>query len=927
MTLPSGTVTFAFTDIEGSTKRWEDNRAEMENAVRRHDHLMQEAITANGGHVFKTVGDAFCAAFSRPEYALAAMLDAQRALAAEDFSAIDGLRVSAALHTGTCDEREGDYFGPTVNRVARLLAIGHGGQVLVSGATCNLLRAVLPADVRLRDLGEHRLRDLFLAERVYQIVASDLSDEFPPLRSLDELANNLPLQLKSFVGREAEIAEISAMVDKYRLVTLVGSGGVGKTRTSLQVAANLLDGSGDGVWFIELAPLTVGDNIPAAAAQALGITLATAGDPIDSLTRALKSKRALLVFDNCEHLVESASHVIGAILRGCPKVKVLSTSRQFLGLDGEATYRMPSLSLPSDPNVSSLTADASARYSALLLFVERARAVDNGFGLSDENAPIIAEICRRLDGIPLAIELAASRVKMLSVSELRDRLHERFRVLTGGGRDVLPRQQTLRATIDWSYNLLAPAERKLFTRVGIFVDGFTLEAASTICVDEAADDFDVLESLSSLVEKSLVIAEREGSLSRYRLLETTRAYALENLARDDDPVHRARRHAEYFCSLAKRNDTTWGSVQTKVMVAQLTPELGNLRSALTWAIDARSDPGLGAQLVSALRPFFAVRSLNAEGVRWCDAALAGLGDHPEKEPEAALKLTSAAMIGAAPFYPRFYFYRSKFAEEFFAAAQRAAELFRILGDDRSLVLSLSMAAMHLTLMDRLEAALTTADEALDVARRCGDRLAVSRSLYAKSFAVRPEAISERKALLIEAYEMCRNAPVIYDRAAVLQALGELTFMSGDADKALRYALEGQATYEGLNAPGYNAQAQVNVAAYSLVLGRLDDALKAAADALSAAQRTSDSMIAAASLLHLATIAATKGDVEQGARFLGASDARRSGAPPRLFTEQSGYDRTIAMLREALMGARLDALMREGSAWTLDHAGGQAKLLF
>jgi predicted ATPase/class 3 adenylate cyclase len=517
--LPTGTVTFAFTDIEGSTARWERDRAAMQDAVRRHDALMRAAIATHDGVVFKTIGDAFCAAFARPEDAVAAMLDAQRALAAEDFSTIDGLRVRAAIHTGTADERDGDYFGPTVNRVARLLAIGHGGQVLVSGVTADLVQGTLPSQASLRDLGEHRLRDLARPEYVYQLVAPDLAAEFPALRSLDVLPNNLPRMLTSFVGREAEIAEITALIDTNPLVTLVGSGGVGKTRTSLQIAANLLDGSGDGVWFIELAPLASGDYIPSTIAHALGITLPPDGDQIEQLTRALKEKHTLLVFDNCEHMVEPAARVISAILRACPSVKILASSRQGLGIAGEATYRMPSLNVPRDADRATLTAAESTRYAAISLFVERARAGDRRFGLTDDNAPIVADICRRLDGIPLAIELAASRVKMFSPQQINERLNERFRMLTGGSRDVLPRQQTLRALIDWSHDLLDERERVVFRRLGIFVNGFTYAGAVAVAGGEDLDEFEIFDVLASLVDKSLVLAEPQADAVRYRLLE------------------------------------------------------------------------------------------------------------------------------------------------------------------------------------------------------------------------------------------------------------------------------------------------------------------------------------------------------------------------------------------------------------------------
>jgi class 3 adenylate cyclase len=472
--IPSGTITFVFTDIEGSTQRWDRDRAAMEEAVRRHDVLMREAVAAHNGYIFKTLGDAFCAAFARPEEAVAAIFDAQCALGAEDFSAVDGLRVRAAVHTGTADERDRDYFGPAVNRVARLLGIAHGAQVLVSGVTSDLVQGSLPSQASLRDLGEHRLKDLSRPEYVYQLVGPSLIADFPPLRSLGVLPNNLPSQSTRFIGREVELAAITKLVETNRLVTLVGSGGVGKTRTSLQVAANLLDGSGDGVWFIELAPLSSGDLIPSTVAHAMNLALPADGDQLEHLVRALQKKRALLVFDICEHLIEPAARVISAILRGCREVTTLASSRQGLGIAGETTYRMPPLTTPRDDPAAPLSAADAPRYTAIVLFAERARASDNRFALTDENAPIVADICRRLDGIALAIELAAARVKILSPRQLRDKLDERFRVLTGGSRDALPRQQTLRALIDWSHDLLDARERILFRRLGIFVDGFTL---------------------------------------------------------------------------------------------------------------------------------------------------------------------------------------------------------------------------------------------------------------------------------------------------------------------------------------------------------------------------------------------------------------------------------------------------------------------
>jgi len=625
-TIPSGTVTFVFTDIEGSTVRWDRDRPAMQDAVKRHDAIMRATIAAHAGHVFKTIGDAFCAAFASPEDAVAAMLDAQRALGAEDFAAVDGIRVRMAIHTGTADERDGDYFGPAVNRVARLLAIAHGGQVLLSGVTSDLVQGSLPAQASLRDLGEHRLKDLARPEYVYQLLAPDLAVEFPPLRSLDTLANNLPLQVTSFVGRETEIAEITALLEQHRLVTLVGSGGVGKTRTSLQVAANLVDGNGDGVWFVELAPLSSGEQVPATIAQAVGVTLAD-GDPIARLSAALKSKRMLLVFDNCEHLVEAAARVVSALITTCPQITILASSRQGLGISGEATYRLPSLSAPHAPAegiaaIGALTADEAQQFAAVALFVERAQAANNRFQLTDSDAPIVADICRRLDGIALAIELAAARVKMLSPQQLRDRLDERFRVLTGGGRDRLPRQQTLRALIDWSYDLLDEREQMLFRRLGIFVNGFMLEAAVAVGGGDDLDEFEVFDLVASLAEKSLVMAEPQGSAIRYSLLESTRAYAAEKLAESGERDRIAGRHLRYFrdwFGQVKRDADEFRANRVKAFHT----EQDDIRFALDGAL-VRGELTDGAELLVAVGPTWTAGGLGERGIAYLEAFISAL---------------------------------------------------------------------------------------------------------------------------------------------------------------------------------------------------------------------------------------------------------------------------------------------------------------
>jgi predicted ATPase/class 3 adenylate cyclase len=596
---PSGVVTFLFSGIEGSTVRWERDRVAMQEALRRHDALMRAAIVENGGFVFKTIGDAFCAAFNRAGEALDAALAGQQALQAEDFSAVDGVRVRMALHSGESDQREGDYFGPAVNRVARLLAVGHGGQVLVSGMTADLLRGLLPPETGLLDLGSHRLKDLAEPERVSQLLAPTLAVEFPALRSLDILANNLPVSLTSFVGRETEIAEITALLEKHRLVTLVGSGGVGKSRTSLQVAANHVDRFTGGVWFVELAPLSDASYVPSTIAQAANLPLGSSGEPLEALVQAIASKSMLLVLDNCEHIVDGTARALAAILRACANVRILASSRQALGIAGEAAYRMPSLPL-----------DTSAA-----LFAERARAVDRGFALTGESAVAVAEICRRLDGIPLAIELAAARVKILSPQQIHSRLDQRFRVLTGGSRDVLPRQQTLRSLIDWSYDLLDEPERTLFRRLSIFVDGFTLEGATAVCSGADLDEFDIFDLLASLVDKSLVLAETASADVRYRLLESTRAYASEKLDAAHEREAVSGKHLDFLVALfvqaRQRFDTT---MRNDELSDPLRAELDGVRAALDSALTG-SRATQGANLVGMIGEAWCAWGLEREGIQ------------------------------------------------------------------------------------------------------------------------------------------------------------------------------------------------------------------------------------------------------------------------------------------------------------------------
>jgi predicted ATPase/class 3 adenylate cyclase len=524
---PTGTVTFLFTDIEGSTRMWEQDPQAMSDALARDDDILQNATQSSGAHVFKTVGDAFCVAFSDASDALEAALASQRSLSAEGWEEGFVIRARMALHTGSVEESGGDYFGPPVNRVARLLSAAHGGQTLLSSATTELVRDTLPEGTELRDLGERRLKDLFRPERVFQLAAPGLPSEFPVLRTLEGYPNNLPLQPTPLVGREREVAEIAdrARSEEARLLTLTGPGGMGKTRLALQAAADLLEEFEDGVFFVVLATITDPELVAFTIAVSLGVK--ESGDqPLEEGLKAyLREKNLLLVLDNFEQVLEGAS-LVGELLGTCPKLKILATSRIPLRLYGEQEYPVPPLALP-DPRVLP-PVEVLTQYEAVRLFVERARAVKADFFVTNENAPAVAEICARLDGLPLAIELAATRIRILPPQKMLERLSNRLKLLKGGARDLPTRQQTLRGAIDWSHDLLEEDEKTLFGRLSVFSGGRTLEAIEEICDPEG--DLDALEGVESLVEKSL-LKQEEGPYGEWRfvMLETVQEYSREKL--------------------------------------------------------------------------------------------------------------------------------------------------------------------------------------------------------------------------------------------------------------------------------------------------------------------------------------------------------------------------------------------------------------
>lgn len=635
--LPTGTVTFLFSDVEGSTQLWENHHQSMSAALAEHDKIMRAAIEDAGGHVFSTAGDAYAASFERPGQALAAAVEAQTGLT--DLS-VDGtpMKVRMAIHTGTADERDGDYFGPAVNRTARLMSVGNGRQVLVSTATAELVQDAVPEGATLHDLGEHRLKDLSRPEQVYQLLSDSFAHDTRPLRSLDRFPHNLPIQLTSFVGREEEVIEVTKLLTGSRMVTLAGVGGAGKTRLAIQTAAELLTNYEDGVWLVELAAITDPTKVPASVMDILGIEEKAAENPIDTVTRALAKKQILLILDNCEHIVDPAARFAAAALGAGTGVSILATSREMLGVPGEYPFQVKSLASPD--SLDTEVRAALLRYPAVRLFSERGEVARPGWRVTAENADSVVQICQRLDGMPLAIELAAARLRMMPTEQIAERLDDRFRLLTGGSRTVLPRQQTLEAAIDWSYDLLSDEEKTLFGRLAVFMGGFTLESAESVCGVEPLDEYIVLDHIGHLVDKSLVQAEEKKDGVRYRMLETLRQYARQRLAESEEVELMRRRHAEHFRVLVEEAEPNLRGEDEAYWFRRLDDELDNIRQAMSWSLEA-PEPQLAQATAGHLYRYFMYRFRFVEGREWAEKAVSA-SDEPT--PERAKALLAAGTL-------------------------------------------------------------------------------------------------------------------------------------------------------------------------------------------------------------------------------------------------------------------------------------------
>lgn len=903
-----GTFTLLFTDIEGSTRLWDTHPEAMRSALSIHDELLRKAVDAAGGRLFKHTGDGSVSVFAVASDALEAAAEIQRRLAMMTFSDIGELRVRMGVHTGEVEERDGDFFGPPMNRTARLMSAAHGGQVLVSLVTERLAGAV--AGISLQDLGEHRLRDLAKPERIYQLMSDGLTSSFPELRSPDLVPNNLPTLATSFVGRDQELAEAEKLLRGARLVTITGVGGAGKTRIALQLAAEMGSAFPGGMWLIELAAVTDPDHIDSVSAQALGVAEESGRSLRQSILGFLEGREALLIVDNCEHLVAAAADLIHDILAHASSCKLIATSRELLGVGGEVAFGLRSLSVPRAGE--EIRPETIGRYDAVRLFLERAAAAKPDYRMTSKDAEAVAEICRRLDGMPLALELAAARLRSFSPTQIADNLDQRFRLLTGGSRTALPRQQTLVAAIDWSYRLLAPAEKALFERLSVFQGGFSLESAMDVCQDDGTlDSFTILELLPALVDKSLITADMEGESAGYRLLETIRQFARERLDESGAGDAYRRRHAEHFLELAREAGRNIRGPDELLWWERIDTELDNLRQAMTWGLES-DQPLIALQIAEAFWRFWWFKSTWGEGVSWLQQAVAAVGENAPKLARAEGLLGLGSLKGWAD--P---------AGDPVDLLQRAVDLYRELDAEGTpaelLVRGYSAALINLSVaietnVGDQQMVNDLNEEALVVSRRLGDRSGEAVALGNLAESASREGDAERTRALfgdaLAASEALQSRQRLVEQYWQVGA-SELKF--GDpvrARAAFQSALE-QAVAGKLSEPAQITRAWLPVCDFDEgVDWRIADFVEQVRGALEMPGTRDSLFFRGPMTVFRADMELQRGAPDVAARLLGVSAALEDGGV-LLGHELVGRRERVTDSAKAALGDRYASLFEEG----------------
>ncbi len=960
--LPTGTVTFLFSDIEGSTRLADRRRDEWGALLEQHRRILRAAFGAHHGHEVKTEGDGFFVAFADAGDAIRAAVDAQVGMQRHPWPGDEPLRVRIGLHTGPAEVVDDDYIGLAVHHAARVSGGAHGGQVVLSDATRQVASSALLGDIELADLGLHALKDIDAPMRLHQAAHPDLQSSFPALRSSLETPNNLPQSLTSFVGRGDDILTVQKLVADHRLVTLMGAGGAGKTRLATEVARTLLDDRPGGVWLVELAPIADGSLVSHALAEALGLRPSEATPPIDLVVKALGDRRALVILDNCEHVVSDAAELAAAVLQRTPELRIIATSREALGCAGEHAWKVPSLAVrPDQPD------DALLETPAVRLFLDRAYATGASFAETPEVIEAVAQICDRLDGIPLAIELAAARARAMSPTQIAERLDDRFRLLTGGSRGAMPRQQTLQALVDWSHNLLDERERGLLRRLSVFAGGFTLEAAEAVCPDDALDVIDILDGLDGLVSKSLVQAP-SGDEDRYRLLETIRHYARQKLI-DADEVGQVRdAHLACFAELAERGGPQLMRAEQASWLARFGREHDNLRIALEWALGTPGRREAGARILVAAWNFWWMRGYWREAADAIDGLLQAedevsafhrgrlrfsraqflteiTGVTQMEDAEAALAMQEASGDVAGAAYTHTLLGRYLHRDDTSAALahfRRGEELAREAGDEPMLARALALQSLVNTIPRREQNQLLAAG--LEVATRVGSIANVAWIKARMADKARIEADMGR------AHALATEAVDAYRASGDLTGLSTGTMLAGlTAIFAGRWDEGAELFDESLDllrrAGAYTGSARCNRAVLA-VLRDEPNAWEQVEGGL-AEQRETDEQSFLAELNSLAWLTARCRPLDDRMAALVAEAERRARASSAVFRFRSIVLHTVAEVRRAqgedavaavLFQEVLDAPEADGNAseesalglaWTRLNAGdddGAAALL-
>jgi predicted ATPase/class 3 adenylate cyclase len=920
--LPSGTVTFLFTDLEVSTRLWDEEPDAMQEALARHDAILRDVIAGHGGHVVKGRGDGVHAAFSTADATVSAAIDAQRALAKETWPVSEPLRVRIGIHTGVAELRDGDYFGSSVNRAARLMDVAHGGQIVASQATADLARDAL-REVELVDLGEHRLRDLSRAERVFQVNASGLEASFAPLSTVDSFPCNLPLQVSSFIGRDAELELVLQVLEEARVVTLTGVGGVGKTRLAQRAAAEAVPRFREGAWLVELAPVRDPDAVAGAVATVFSVTPRAGQTVEDALAEFLKTKRLLLLLDNCEHVIDATADLVEALEQSCSGLVVLATSREGLAVAGERVVPVPALSRPAaDAGI-----DDVLRADSVRLFVERARGVDPAFAVTDQNAVAVAQICQRLDGVPLAIELAAARVVAMNPGELARGLDRRFETLAGGRRRAVKRHQTLRAAIDWSYDLLSESEQRLLARLSVFAGGCTREAAESVCAGDHIPEGRVFELLANLVARSLVVADRDHPETRYRMSETIREYGEERLAEFGESSGLQTRHVEYYTSFLR---TVSDAIRRGDQVGEgrrLIAERDNIMVVFNHAIDT-GDAELALRMLETLPTPMLQLGYTLDPPVDAVLGLDGVEDHPlfatalawaanyratRGDSQRALLLCEQAVAARATAEPAPIWevdglvFNARGVIAFSSGAVlesgryfvQEVELVRGAGDETVLAITLGGAAMMFAQGGDNQTARRIASEGLAISRRLGLPTPIAMNLLSLAGAIADDDPDEARSLLDESMHL--RADLDYEQYGEMTQALIISARLGDWRRTLELAARAIPLLHWLN------QAPLLATVFNVVARVLVDDDPELAAVLQGVAR----QLILSGLAH-------SGDVDAPAA---RPEPQPAGPPPFVTVLRR---ETTGLLVDAIGEQRLRELRAEGEALSVDEAVARAR---